>query len=134
MSRRIAAHRQRRPADWRTVEEPWDVPAAVAGDPTPGCVLVECVSLWLTNLLVGVPGHEPLPDTAARQRVEELAAAGRAAPGRVILVSHEVGCGIMPVNALARRFGDLLGEANQGLASAAEEVYACLAGIPLRIK
>jgi adenosylcobinamide kinase/adenosylcobinamide-phosphate guanylyltransferase len=68
------------------------------------------------------------------QQVAALAEAGRAAPARVLVVSSEVGCGVVPENALGRRFRDVLGEANQRLAAAADEVYGCLAGIPLRWK
>jgi adenosylcobinamide kinase/adenosylcobinamide-phosphate guanylyltransferase len=143
MAGRIAAHRQRRAREapsWRTVEEAWDVPAALAAagraegaGPEP-CVLLDCLPLWLTNLLVGLPGRPALDDAAVGGRVDALLAAARAAAGRVIVVSAEVGCGIMPANALARRFGDLLGAANQRLAADAAEVYACLAGLPLRLK
>jgi adenosylcobinamide kinase/adenosylcobinamide-phosphate guanylyltransferase len=142
MAERIAVHRRRRErqaAGWRTVEEPWDVPAALAdalaadGGPE-ACVLLECASLWLTNLLVGLPGRPALDDAAIAGRVDALLASVRSGAGRVIVVSSEVGCGLLPANALARRFGDLLGEANQRLAAAADEVYACLAGIPVPLK
>lgn len=143
MAGRIEAHRRRRARQappWRTVEEPWDLAAAVAGaarrdgDGPEPCVLVECLSLWLTNLLVGLPGRPGLDDAAVAGRVDALLEAVRGGAGRVIAVSSEVGCGLLPANALARRFGDLLGEANQRLAAAADEVHACLAGIPVRLK
>jgi adenosylcobinamide kinase/adenosylcobinamide-phosphate guanylyltransferase len=142
MAERIAVHRRRRerqaPA-WRTVEEPWDVPAALtaalAADPGPeACVLLECLSLWLTNLLVGLPARPALDDAAVAGRLDALLEAARAGSGRVVVVSSEVGCGLLPPNALARRFGDLLGEANQRLAAAADEVHACVAGIPVPLK
>src|SRR5262245_22942826 len=142
MARRIARHRERRSRrtpPWQTVEEPWDVPAAAAaalaaggeGDP---CVLVECLTLWVTNLLLGLPGRPGLPDDEVLARVEALARARNGGRGRLIVVSNEVGWGVMPANALARRFGDVLGEANQRLAAAADEVYGCLAGLPVRLK
>jgi len=133
MACRIARHRQRRPADWRTIEEPWAVPAVVATHAA-GTVLVECLGLWLTNLLVGLDARPALTDDAIRQAGVELVQAAQQAAGRIIVVSNETGCGIMPLNALARRFGDLLGEANQELAAAAAEVWWCVAGIPQRIK
>jgi adenosylcobinamide kinase/adenosylcobinamide-phosphate guanylyltransferase len=137
MSRRIAQHRQRRsrhqPA-WQCVEEPWDIVRAVRSHGTDGCVLLECLTLWITNLLVGLSGRNGLSDAEILSEVDGLADAAGTVPGRVIIVSSEVGCGIVPVAALARRFGDLLGEANQRLAAAAVEVHVCLAGIPLRIK
>jgi adenosylcobinamide kinase/adenosylcobinamide-phosphate guanylyltransferase len=88
----------------------------------------------VTNLVLGAEGRPGLSDGEVLQAVADLAAAGRMAVARVVVVSNEVGCGIVPDNALARRFRDVLGEANQRLAAAAEEVYGCLAGIPLRWK
>jgi adenosyl cobinamide kinase/adenosyl cobinamide phosphate guanylyltransferase len=137
MAQRIARHRERRALQalpWQTVEEPWHVASAVASHGTAGCVLVECLTLWLTNRLIGLPGRPPTAEPGIRAEVAALAEAGQAAGARVIVVSNETGCGIMPANALARRFADLLGEANQKLASAAAEVHWCVAGIPVRIK
>jgi adenosylcobinamide kinase/adenosylcobinamide-phosphate guanylyltransferase len=134
MARRIAEHQERRAgAAWRTVEQPWSVAEVIAAHGS-GCLLLECLSLWLTNLLVGMPGHAACDDAAVRAEVTALREAIRTAPGRMVVVSNETGCGIMPANALARRFGDLLGEANQQLAADAAEVYWCVAGIPVRIK
>jgi adenosylcobinamide kinase/adenosylcobinamide-phosphate guanylyltransferase len=141
MMARIAVHRQRRAPQWQTVEEPWDVAAALAAVARPvegqgpkPCVLLECVSLWLTNLLLGVPGRAALNDEAIAGQVDALLEVVETAAGRLIVVSSEVGCGLLPANALARRFGDRLGEANQRLAAVAAEVYVCLAGIPVQIK
>jgi adenosylcobinamide kinase/adenosylcobinamide-phosphate guanylyltransferase len=137
MAERIARHRRRREAmspPWQTVEEPWDVARAVTTHGRVGCVLVECLTLWLTNLLVSGPGRPELQDSDILAAVDALAAAAATVPARVIVVSNEVGCGITPVNALARRFGDVMGDANQRLAAAAAEVYGCMAGIPLRLK
>jgi adenosylcobinamide kinase/adenosylcobinamide-phosphate guanylyltransferase len=138
MARRIALHRRRRAEQtpgWRTVEEPWDVAATVAAHgAADGCVLLECLTLWVTSLMLGLPGRPALGDEEIGTQVERLIEVARAGPGRLIVVSNEVGCGIVPDNALARRFGDVLGEANQRLAAAAAEVYGCVAGIPLRIK
>jgi len=133
MTRRITEHRQRRPAQWHTVEEPWELATVIAAS-AGGSLLVECLSLWITNLLLGLPGHEALADVGVRLAFEELGAAIGGATGEVVVVSNEVGCGLLPPNALARRFGDLLGEANQRLAAQAETVYWCVAGIPTRIK
>jgi adenosylcobinamide kinase/adenosylcobinamide-phosphate guanylyltransferase len=136
LAERIARHQERRaPLGWRTVEEPWDVVEVLCGGTPPeACVLLECLTLWVTNLLLGLPGRDALDDAAVAARVAGLAeaAAGRAGP--LIVVSSEVGCGIIPDNALARRFGDVLGDANQRLATAAAEVHVCWAGIPVRIK
>ncbi len=137
MAARIDGHRQRRAAfapPWQTIEEPWDVAAAVRGHGAAGCVLVECLTLWLNNLLLGLPGRAGLADEEILARVGDLGKIGQEVPARVVVVSNEVGCGIVPVNALARRFADLQGEGNQRLAALAAEVYGCMAGIPLRWK
>jgi adenosylcobinamide kinase / adenosylcobinamide-phosphate guanylyltransferase len=137
MAERIARHQQRRAAfapPWQTIEEPWDVAGAVTAHGAAGSVLVECLTLWLTNLLVGGPGQLERANADVLAQMDALVLAARRTPARVVVVSNEVGCGIMPANALARRFGDLLGEANQRLAAAAAEVYGCMAGIPLRLK
>jgi adenosylcobinamide kinase / adenosylcobinamide-phosphate guanylyltransferase len=136
LAERIARHRQRRtPLAWRTVEEPWDVVEVLRGcTPPEACVLLECVTLWVTNLLLGLPGRDALDDDAIGAQVNALVEAAAGREGPLIVVSSEVGCGIIPANALARRFGDVLGDANQRLAAAAAEVYVCWAGIPVRIK
>jgi adenosylcobinamide kinase/adenosylcobinamide-phosphate guanylyltransferase len=137
LAERIARHRQRRaafPSPWHTIEEPWDVPEVIGGHAAAGCILVECVPLWLTNLMLGGADRPALTDTAILARVDQLVQAAQQAWAQVLVVSSEVGLGILPVNALARRFADLLGEANQRLAAAATEVYGCIAGIPLRLK
>ena len=122
MARRIAIHQARRAAwGWQTVEEPWDLPAAVSRH-AKGTLLIDCLTLWLSNLLVGIPGHEGLDDARARAAIEALLDAIKTASGRVVLVSNETGCGIVPAIPLARRFADLQGEANQWLASMAAEV------------
>jgi len=134
MAERIARHRQRRPPDWQTVEEPWDVAAAVAKHLRDGCVLLECLTLWLTNLMVGLPQHPARGHADILTEVDALFETAHAGAGRLIVVSTEVGCGIMPANELGRRFADLLGEANQRLASAADEVFACWAGLAHKLK
>jgi adenosylcobinamide kinase/adenosylcobinamide-phosphate guanylyltransferase len=134
MAKRIARHRQRRPTEWRTVEESWDVVAAVMEHLRDGCVVLECLTLWLTNLMLGLPQHPAREDADILREVDALIGAAQASGGRLIVVSNEVGCGIIPANELGRRFADVLGEANQRLASAADEVFACWAGIPHKLK
>jgi adenosylcobinamide kinase/adenosylcobinamide-phosphate guanylyltransferase len=131
MAERIARHRSRRGADWQTIEEPLDLHGVLAGhDGYFGAILVDCVTLWLTNLLFA-RGEEPGP---ALEEVRRLAALLPELKGPVILVSNEVGMGIVPENRLARVFRDLAGEANEILAAAADEVYVTFSGIPLKIK
>lgn len=128
MARRIAAHRARRPAAWRTVEEPLQVAAALAEHARPkNCVVVECLTLWLTNVLLECPDN-------ARAEIDAIAAQVARAPGELLLVSNEVGQGIVPANALARRFADLSGRLHQELAVRCERVLLCAAGLPLALK
>jgi adenosylcobinamide kinase/adenosylcobinamide-phosphate guanylyltransferase len=136
MTERIADHQQRRTSlAWRTVEEPWDVIEVLRGKTPPdACVLLECLTLWVTNLLLGLPGHDPLDAAGIGERMDELVETAAARTGGLIVVSSEVGCGVIPANDLARRFGDVLGDANQRLARAAADVHVCWAGIPVRIK
>lgn len=134
MRERIRKHQERRPAHWRTVECPWDLPAAVERQGEAGCIVVECLPLWLTNLMLGLPGHEAVEDVAIAAEVGRLITAIRRSTARVIVVSNEVGWGVIAENALARAFGDRLGEANQQLAAALDEVHLCVAGLTLRLK
>ena len=121
MRERIAAHRARRDARWQTVESPFDLAAAAA---CAAPVLVDCLTLWVSNLLLA--GAEP--DCAAL--LEALN--GREAPA--VLVSNEVGLGIVPENALARRFRDVAGALHQQVAARADRVVLMVAGIPVAVK
>lgn len=127
MSARIDAHRDRRGDQWTTIEEPLDVAARISTLAGPGLVLlVDCLTLWLSNLM------EASRDIPAES--ERLAAALAAARGPVVLVSNEVGSGIVPMNALARRFADEQGRLNQVVAAAVTDVFLVAAGLPLRLK
>lgn len=136
MAGRIAAHRRSRPAAWRTVEAPRRVGPAVRGVPPAGVVLVDCLTLLVSNVLLSL-GDEPAADaaaTAVTDEVECLIETARASSGTVIVVTNEVGLGIVPVNRLARLYRDLLGRANARLAREAAEVYLLVSGLPLEIK
>jgi adenosylcobinamide kinase/adenosylcobinamide-phosphate guanylyltransferase len=128
---RIARHRAARPADWPTVEVADDLPAALARTEPADVVLIDGFTLWLSTVL----GDEPSDiDTI----LEGPFAAGLAAiaqrPGPVIVVSDEVGSGIVPMHAGARAYRDLVGIAHQRLAARADEVHLLVAGLPLRLK
>ncbi len=126
MAERIASHRARRGADWRTVEEPVELAAAVRRESAPGtCLLVDCLTVWLGNLM----HHGRDVDAACEALLASLAAAGP-----VVLVANEVGLGIVPDNAMARAFRDHAGRLNQAVARLAERVYFVSAGIPLTLK
>ena len=124
MIARIRAHRKRRGAHWRTIEAPRDLVAALGANPG-GPVLVDCLTLWLSNLMLADADIE-----AETARLEQ--ALGRAAP--TVLVSNEVGSGIVPDNALARRFRDAQGRLNQRMATRADRVVFMVAGLPLVVK
>ena len=129
MAARIAAHRASRPAAWAVVEEPIHLAAALAA--TAGAnrvVLVDCLTLWLTNLLCGDD-----PD-ALRRESRSLLETLPAMPGHCVLVANEVGLGIIPVNPLARRFADEAGAIHQGLAGICDRVVFMVAGLPLIVK
>jgi adenosylcobinamide kinase/adenosylcobinamide-phosphate guanylyltransferase len=133
MAVRVQRHRARRAGwpGWRTVEEPRLVPAAVAASVRLGAVLVEDVPLWLTAMLTDPDGPA---DDAVLAAVADLASAARSGPGPVVVVSAEAGLGLVPPNPLARRYTDRLGEANQVLAAAADEVVLVVAGLPHVLK
>lgn len=124
---RIARHQARRVGPWHTVEAPRALGAAIAG--VKGAALVDCVTLWLSNLLCDGAGDE-----AILGAVDELCAIAAAHAAPLAVVSNEVGFGVVPESPLGRRFRDLQGLANQALARAAEEVHFVTAGLPLRLK
>ena len=127
MAARIAVHRRRRAEGWRTVEEPLDIAAAIARKSTTGtAVLVECLTLWLSNLMGA--------GRAVEAETDRLIEALEGAAGPVVLVSNEVGGGIMPDNALARRYADALGVLNQRVAAVATQVVLVAAGQPFILK
>jgi len=133
MRARIQAHQRSRPAGWALVEEPRRVPEAVAGALAAArTVILDCVTLWVSNLLLADEGFDERGAEAAAAGLVEVARAAPAA--RLIVVTNEVGSGVVPDNALARRFRDCAGRANEVLARGADEVYLCVSGIPLRIK
>lgn len=121
MTQRIALHRDRRGAGWRTLEEPRDLTGALTASDGQGVRLVDCLTLWLANM-------EGRADIAALCRV----LAAQASP--VVLVTNELGLGIVPENRLARRFRDEHGWMNQAVAEVADEVWMAVSGLPLRLK
>ena len=129
---RIRLHQQRRPESWRTAET-LDV-AAVLLDDDPSPVLVDCLGVWITRILdeVGAWTDAPGWRDGLRTRVDELVDAIRRTHRRVILVSNEVGMGVVPDTAAGRLFRDELGRLNAAVAGACDEVWMCVAGIPRR--
>ena len=126
MAARIAEHRARRGGEWQTIEAPRDLAAALAAGPVGAAVLVDCLTLWLSNvMLAGADVHAEIA------RLEH-ALAERSGP--MVVVANEVGLGIVPENALARRFRDTAGRLNQRLAALADGVVLLVAGIPMKVK
>lgn len=126
MEERIARHRHERGETWRTVEAPVDLAAAIRAHRNGGVLLVDCLTLWTSNLLLA--GHD------AVDAVPDLIEAIGEATGPIILVSNEVGLGIVPDNALARQFRDMAGLVNQRIAAAVDEVQFLVSGLPMRVK
>ena len=129
MVERIARHRDGRPADWTTVEAPLELTAAIAAASPNDVVLVDCLTVWLGNVM-----FEADPDDGAlRERYLEVAEAAAARPHPTILVTNEVGGGLVPMDPLGRRYRDHHGWMNQAVADRAERVLLCAAGRVLEL-
>ncbi len=126
MRARIAQHQQDRGTDWTTVEAPLDLAPALAAASRDEAVLIDCATLWLTNHV--------LADHDIGDETDRLITALAACPAPVVIVTNEVGWGIVPENALARRFRDAQGRLNQRLAAEAALVVTVIAGLPLALK
>jgi adenosylcobinamide kinase/adenosylcobinamide-phosphate guanylyltransferase len=129
MRQRILRHRRTRGDDFRTLEEPLAVAELLRQPPTDDVVVLDCLTLWLSNLLLD--GREP---AEVLRRVEELADVLRQRPAHAVVVTNEVGLGLVPETPLGRTFRDVAGLAHQCLAAAADEVYFGALGIMLRLK
>jgi len=135
MAQRIRKHRERRGDAWQTIEEPLFLPQALAdNDGIFKVILVDCLTLWLSNLLLACeePGEEA--EISILDNVRRLATTLSCMTTPVIIVTNEVGMGIVPENKLARLFRDIAGQANQIIATAADEAWLVASGIPLRLK
>jgi adenosylcobinamide kinase/adenosylcobinamide-phosphate guanylyltransferase len=127
MSTRIAVHRNRRDARWHNVEAPLDLPAAVVAHGNEGhAILIDCLTLWLSNLMLAGQDSDA--------ELQRLLIALREARGPVVIVSNEVGFGIVPENALARKFRDAQGRVNMQIAAIADRAVLIAAGLPLILK
>ena len=127
MRLRIDHHRTRRGSTWRTVEEPLELPHALGREAGPGrAVLIDCLTLWLSNLLLAGRDVE-----AAGDALMAVLARGQ---GPVVLVSNEVGLGIVPMGALSRSFVDHAGKLHQRVAAVADHVRLMVAGLPMDLK
>jgi len=137
MAARIAHHKQRRPAEWRLIEEPYNLPAVFSPSSPPTTFIVDCLTIYISNWLLrleeaGLSGTRL--EEGVLQQVDMLLQAARRQPGLVVLVSNELGQGVVPPYPLGRIFRDIAGWANQKAAAIADEVYYCLAGIAIDLK
>ena len=133
MTKRIARHRAERPTNWRTIEEPCQIDEALRQAGEARIVIVDCLTLFVSNWLMR---HEDEHECEqfVRRITRNFLALARSRQQTIICVSNEVGLGIVPDTALGRVFRDLLGRVNQEFATAADEVYLLIAGLPLRWK
>jgi adenosylcobinamide kinase / adenosylcobinamide-phosphate guanylyltransferase len=144
MRQRIAAHRVARPREWQTIEEPLDVASAVESAVRDSdTVLVDCLTVWVSNHLCAVAAVESTPEwhqeveqlrVRLRDQADRIASAAASGKATLLLVSNEVGLGLVPDNPLGRAYRDLLGAINRQLAADAERVLLLVAGIPLDVK
>ncbi len=141
MARRIAHHRQRRPADWASVEEPLALADRLQQLAAPGhCLLVDCLTLWLSNLLFAgraatqAEAGETIDCPLFEQQTGDLLSVLPTLPGHIILVSNEVGWGIVPMHPVSRLFADEQGRLNQRVATICQHVTLVAAGLPLTLK
>jgi adenosyl cobinamide kinase/adenosyl cobinamide phosphate guanylyltransferase len=127
MAARIERHRHERPVEWRTVEAPLDLLAAVRSAATGDFIIVDCLTLWVSNLTATGAGADQIV-SAAKQVAHELV--GR----HCVVISNEVGLGIVPVNELARAYRDVLGDVNSTFAKSADRALLMVAGKALELK
>jgi len=129
MRARIAHHQAQRPGHWQLVEEPLALAAALQRHAAAGhCVLVDCLTLWLTNLLC------TQDEAQLRKEVSALLDVLPSLPGHIILVSNETGMGVVPLGELTRRYCDEAGRLHQAVAQCCERVILTVAGLPLMVK
>ena len=145
MAERIAAHRAGRPAHWRTIEAPLQLTETIRANAAPGdCVLVDCLTLWVSNeLLAAIDGQDPdhvppatwgTSETALVSEAYALLALARERGLVLVLVSNEVGMGIVPATPLGRGYRDILGRVNQAVASEADAVILMVAGLAVDLR
>ncbi|MFB6214509.1 MAG: bifunctional adenosylcobinamide kinase/adenosylcobinamide-phosphate guanylyltransferase [Candidatus Bipolaricaulia bacterium] len=138
MENRISRHRQDRPDSWKTIEEPVEVGEVLKrleSEPFSGAVILDCLGFWLSNTMreVELEGPGELEDFVRLKVNEELGQA-RGADFELLVVSNEVGMGVIPESSSGRKFRDALGRANQVVGRLADSVYLMVAGFPLQLK
>lgn len=137
MRQRILKHQRARSAgQWQTIEEPLDLVRVIRDTAATPVVLVDCLTLWINNLMYDAEQHSrpPVAEEQVADLCGEVLAACAAREGTILFVTNEVGLGIVPENHLARRYRDLVGRCNQALAAGADVVTLVTCGIPLHLK
>jgi adenosylcobinamide kinase/adenosylcobinamide-phosphate guanylyltransferase len=129
MCHRIKLHQEARPKHWQTFEEPKELAELLGKKHSFDCILIDCLTLWVSNLVLAGNSQKQIIE-----KVQELLLILNKNKARVILVSNEVGLGLVPANKLGREFRDIAGIANQVVASKANEVMFMVAGLPMIIK
>ena len=129
MAERIRRHRAERPPGWTTVEEPVQLHEVVRGVPTDACLLVDCLSLWVANVL-----EDGWQDDAVEEEATAVAATAASREAMTVVVSNEVGLGVVPETSLGRRYRDVLGRVNAIFADAASEPLLVVAGRKIRLE
>ena len=130
MKQRVARHQRERSQNWVAVEEPLNLPEAILqNSPRADVILIDCLTLWVSNLLMKTDDEKKLADI-----ISQLIDALEKATCPIVLVSNEVGTGIVPENKLARQYRDIIGLANQAVAKTAGKVIWMVAGIPVIVK
>lgn len=128
MKERVKRHRNSRPKEWKTIEEPIEVTSALKNLIQFDAVIIDCITLFLTNLMM-----EEMSDEEILSKVTNLVQVAKESDFSTVIVSNEVGSGVVPPSEMGRRFRDLAGLANQMIAQDADEVYLMVSGIPVEI-
>ncbi|OGG49122.1 MAG: bifunctional adenosylcobinamide kinase/adenosylcobinamide-phosphate guanylyltransferase [Candidatus Handelsmanbacteria bacterium RIFCSPLOWO2_12_FULL_64_10] len=136
MRARIRRHREARErSEWHTIEEEIDLPGVVRGAQGFDVLLIDCLTLWVNNLMYEAErAGRQVEEAEVERRCRDLLSACAERPGTVIFVTNEVGMGIVPDNPASRRFRDLIGRCNQVVGAAADEVTLLVCGIPVKVK
>ena len=133
MTARITRHREQRPSDWQTIEEPYQIDEALRQASEAGVVIIDCLTLFVSNWLVRYEDEHEC-EQFVRRITRNFLALAHTRQQTIICVSNEVGLGVVPETGLGRVFRDLLGRVNQEFAAAADDVYLLIAGLPLQLK
>jgi adenosylcobinamide kinase/adenosylcobinamide-phosphate guanylyltransferase len=134
MAARIEHHRNARPEQWQTIEAPTDAGKAVRAAASSEVILLDCLALLVSNLLLGAGEEQAVAQECVDREIADLLAAYEAGPANLIIVTNEVGLGVVPAYSLGRGYRDLLGRANAQLAAAADQVFVMVAGLAMEIK